>query len=58
MRIMQEARKNAPLDTGVPSIEQAVVDSVFPLTRPDWDFNLAEGKEHMKVYYQTPLAGA
>ena len=55
---MQEARKNAPLDTGVPSIEQAVVDSVFPLTRPDWDFNLAEGKEHMKVYCQTPLAGA
>ena len=54
---MQEPRKNATSDKGAPSIDQAVIDSVFPLTRPDWDFNTAEGKGHLKVYHQTPLAG-
>lgn len=39
---MQEPRKNATSDKGAPSIDQAVIDSVFPLTRPDWDFNTAE----------------
>ena len=29
----------------------------FLLTRPDWDFNTAEGKEHLKVYHQSLLAG-
>jgi hypothetical protein len=24
---------------------------------PDWDFNTAEGKGHLKVYHQAPLAG-
>ena len=56
-RIMHEARKNAPSDMGAPSIDQAVVDSGFTLTRPDWDFNTAEGKGHLKFYHQTPLAG-
>ena len=27
------------------------------MTRPDWDFNMAKGKGHLKVHYQTPLAG-
>ena len=56
-RIMQEARKNAPSDMGAPSIDQAVVDSGFTLTRPDWDFNTAEGKGHLKVYHLSLLAG-
>ena len=54
---MREARKNAASDKGAPSIDQAVIDSVFPLTRPDWDFNTAEDKGHLKVYCQAPLPG-
>ena len=54
---MKEARKNVPSDMGAPSIDQAVIDSRFPLTRPDWDFNTAESKRHLKVYCQAPLAG-
>ena len=38
-------------------IDQAVINSWFPLTRPGWDFNTAEGKEHLKVYCQSLLAG-
>jgi hypothetical protein len=32
---------------------------MFLLTRPDWDFNMPEGKEHLKVYLLAGLkAGA
>ena len=30
-RIMQEARKNAPSDMGAPSIDQAIMETGFPL---------------------------
>ena len=55
--IMQESRKNAPSDMGAPSINQAVLDSRLSLTSPDWDFNMAKGKGHLKVHHQAPLAG-
>ena len=55
-RIMQEARKTVPLDTGAPSINQALIDIGFLLTRPDWDFSTASGKRHLKVYCQVLLA--
>jgi hypothetical protein len=55
--IMQEARKNAPSDTGAPWIDQVVMDSRLSLTRPNWDFNMAKGKGHLKVHHQTLLAG-
>ena len=48
--IMQEARKNTPSDTGAPLIDQAVVDSGLTLIRPDWDFNMVKGKEHLNVH--------
>jgi hypothetical protein len=35
-----------------PSIDQAAIDSGFPLTIPDWDFNMEEGKGHVKVHHQ------
>jgi hypothetical protein len=54
---MQEVRKNVPSDMGAPSIDQGVIDSGFPLTWPDWDFNSTKGKEHLKVYCQALLAG-
>ena len=47
----------SPSDMGAPLIDQAVIDSGFSLTKLDWDFNMAEGKEHLKVHRQTPLAG-
>ena len=50
-------RENVPSDMGAPSIDQAVVNSGLSLTRPDWDFDMAEGKGHLKVHRQTPLAG-
>ena len=55
--IMQEAKKNVSSDTGTPPIDQAVVNSEFPLSRYDWVFNTTEGKGHRKVYYQFLLAG-
>lgn len=60
MRVLfmtRKPEKNVPSDMGVPSIDQAVIDSGFPVTRPGWDFNTAEGKDHMKVYRQALLAG-
>jgi hypothetical protein len=39
------------------SWDQAIVNSGLSLTRPDWDFDMAEGKGHLKVHRQTPLAG-
>ena len=47
----------SPSDMGAPLIDQAVIDSGLPLTKPDWDFNMTKGKEPLKVYRQTPLAG-
>lgn len=55
-RIIQEARW-CPLVMGAPLIDQVVIDSELPLTRPDYDFNTARGKEHLKVYHHIPLAG-
>jgi hypothetical protein len=54
---MQEAKKNVPSDTRASSIDQAVIYSGCLLIRPGWDFNTAEGKWHLKVYRQAPLAG-
>ena len=47
----------SPETQGAPLIDQAIIDIGFLLTRPDWDFNTAEGKEHLKVYCQALLAG-
>ena len=46
-----------PSDTGISSIDQAVTDNGLSLMRPDWDFNMAKGKGHVKVHHQTLLAG-
>ena len=54
---MQEARKNVPSDTGALSIDKAVINIRFPLTRPNWDFNRATGKDNLKADYQVLLAG-
>ncbi|XP_076780077.1 uncharacterized protein LOC143438363 [Arvicanthis niloticus] len=56
-RILLEARKNVPGTDGRPTSLQNEIDAAFPLTRPDWDFNTANGREHLKIYRQTLMAG-
>lgn len=56
-RILNEARKLVPGADGNPTTNQAQIDASFPLIRPQWDFNTAEGKERLWVYRQTLISG-
>ncbi|XP_045341003.1 protein chibby homolog 3 isoform X7 [Leopardus geoffroyi] len=42
-RILNEARKLVLGADGNPATNQAQIDASFPLTRPQWNFNTAEG---------------
>ena len=42
---------------GRPTIQPHLIEEGFPLVRPNWDFKRAEGKEHLRVYCQTLMAG-
>ena len=33
------------------------MDEGFPLLRPNWDFEWVEGRERLRVYHQTLMAG-
>ena len=46
-RIQLEAQKLVPGDTGQPTANPAMINSSFPLSRPQWDYNTAEGKERL-----------
>nr|AGP25479.1 gag protein [Mus caroli] len=52
-RILLEARKNVPGQDGIPNL----INEAFPLTRPNWDYNTAEGRERLTVYRRTLVAG-
>uniref|UniRef100_A0A8C6CK95 Gag protein n=1 Tax=Moschus moschiferus TaxID=68415 RepID=A0A8C6CK95_MOSMO len=56
-RILTEARKNVPGDNGRPTTLPNLIDESFPLNRPDWDFGNTEGRERLRVYRQTLMAG-
>lgn len=56
-RILLEARKNVPGADGRPTQLPNIIETAFPLSRPDWDFNAAEGRERLTVYRQTLVAG-
>lgn len=56
-RILLEVRKNIPVPDGRPSLLPVDMEAGFPLTWPNWDFNTLEGREHMKVYCHTLMAG-
>ncbi|XP_052617040.1 uncharacterized protein LOC128124605 [Peromyscus californicus insignis] len=56
-RVFLEARKQVPGDDGRPTQLPNIIDAAFPLTRPDWDFNTPEGREHLRLYRQLLLAG-
>ncbi|XP_073898005.1 uncharacterized protein [Castor canadensis] len=56
-RIQVEAHKLVPGDDGNPTTNQARIDEGFPLTRPNWDYDRAEGKERLWVYHQALMGG-
>ncbi|ERE69717.1 neutral cholesterol ester hydrolase 1-like protein [Cricetulus griseus] len=56
-RILLEARKNVPGPDGTPTNLPNFIDAAFPLVRPDWDYNSAEGRGHLTVYRQALVAG-
>ena len=49
-RILLEARKNVPGPDGITTNLPDLIDAAFPLARPAWDFNTAEGRERLTVY--------
>ena len=56
-QILSEARKNVPDVDGRPTIQPNLIEERFPLVRPNWDFEHAEGRERLRVYRQTLMAG-
>ncbi|KAL6092041.1 hypothetical protein STEG23_022247, partial [Scotinomys teguina] len=56
-RVFLEARKNVPGDDGRPTQLPNEIDDAFPLTRPNWDFNTAAGRDRLRLYRQILLAG-
>ena len=56
-RILTEARKQVPGVDGRPTAQPHLVDERFPLLRPNWDFERVEGRERLRVYRQTLMAG-
>ena len=56
-RILSEARKNVPEADRRPTQLPNIIETAFPLSRPDWAFKTAEGRERLTVYRQTLVAG-
>ena len=56
-RILAEAQKRVPGVNRRPTTQPHLVGEGFPLLRPNWDFERAEGRERLQVYRQTLMAG-
>lgn len=55
-RVILEARKNVlGADARLAQLPNKIED-VFPLTRPEWDYNTVAGRERLRLYRQTLLA--
>ncbi|XP_030165900.1 uncharacterized protein LOC115510316 [Lynx canadensis] len=54
---IQLARKLVPEEDGRPTVNPDLINAAFPLTRPDWDYNSAEGRGRLLIYRQTLMAG-
>ena len=52
-----QRRRNGPGADGRPSAQPHLMDEGFPLLRPNWDFERVEGRECLRVYRQTLMAG-
>ena len=55
-RILSEARKHVPGVDGRPTTQPHLIEEGFPLMRPNWGFERAEGRECLRVYCQTLMA--
>lgn len=56
-RILLEARKNVWDFAGHPVQTPVEIDEGFPLTRPKWDYNTAQGRERLSNYRRALVAG-
>ena len=56
-RILLEARKNVPGVNGAPTNLPNEINAGFPLDRPDWNYNTAQGRERLAVYRRALVAG-
>ncbi|XP_069849745.1 uncharacterized protein [Dipodomys merriami] len=56
-RVFLEARKNVPGEDGRPTQLPNEIDEVFPLTRPNWDFNIAADVQEMEEVIKTCQEG-
>ncbi|CAD7668002.1 unnamed protein product [Nyctereutes procyonoides] len=56
-RIQVEARKSVLGEDRQPTQNPDLINAAFPLSRPTWDYNSAEGKERLRVHCQTLGAG-
>ena len=56
-RILAEARKQVPGVDGRPTAQPHLVDEGFLLLWSNWDFEQVEGRECLRVYRQTLMAG-
>lgn len=56
-RVYLEARKNVLGDDGRPTQLPNEIDAAFPLNRPDWDFNTAAGRGHLRLYRHLLIEG-
>lgn len=56
-RILLEVQKNVPGDNGLPTQLPNLIDLGFPLDRPDWDYNMVQGRETLTIYFQALVAG-
>lgn len=56
-RILLEARRHIPGPDGTPTLMPNLIDAAFPLDRPPWDYNTAEGRERLTTYRRALVAG-
>ena len=56
-QILAEAWKQVLGVDGRPTTQPHLMDEGFPLLQPNWDFEQAEGRESLRVYRQTLMAG-
>ena len=56
-RILLKAQKNARDNAGCPVQTPAGIDEGFPLMRPQWDYNMAQGREQLSNYCRALEAG-
>lgn len=45
------------MTTGDPPNSPNEIDAAFPFTRPEWDFNTAEGRGHLCLYHLLLIVG-